>query len=195
MWVCGGSWLQVCLIHLLRWPLMAPASVTPQSHARTHWTQNGTSTLTCKSVWLLVQLCLSHASSVCMHCVSTAASVMPKFQCCYYCCCAVNYTVPLHFDKHCLSVLIHWPPVVTSELHVGLELEGILTELLSYSRYIIVLWQCWLGHLTDMTYNVFGGTLNPTQLYQCKCSAVYYAVFLHISEPISTFIIILIRLK
>jgi len=31
-----------------------------------------------------------------------------------------------------------------------------------------VLWHCWLGHLTckiipDMTYNVFGGTLTPTQ--------------------------------
>ena len=34
-----------------------------------------------------------------------------------------------------------------------------------------VLWQCWLGHLTctivpDMTYNVFGRTLNPTQSWQ-----------------------------
>ena len=45
-------------------------------------------------------------------------------------------------------------------------------QLLSFSA-----WHCRLGHLTcknlivpDMTYNVFGGTLNPTLLYYCVCS-------------------------
>ena len=39
-----------------------------------------------------------------------------------------------------------------------------------------VLWHCWLGHLnrknSDMTYNVFGGTLNLAQLnlWHCKMS-------------------------
>ena len=44
-------------------------------------------------------------------------------------------------------------------------LPGGLTHLLSFSD-----WHCWLGHLARkivpyITYNVFGGTLNPTLLY------------------------------
>ena len=54
-----GCWFQVCLIHLLRWPSMVRASVIRQNHARIHWTQNGTSTLTCGSIFLLVSLSVS----------------------------------------------------------------------------------------------------------------------------------------
>ena len=52
-------------------------------------------------------------------------------------------------------------------------------QLLSFSA-----WHCWLGHLTgknrpDMTYNVFGGTLNPTLLL-CHTFALIMAVSLHV---------------
>jgi len=47
----------------------------------------------------------------------------------------------------------------------------------------LVLWHCWLGHLTrkpvlDMTYNVFSGTLNPTESINQSFSCLVCFVFI-----------------
>jgi len=50
----------------------------------------------------------------------------------------------------------------------------------------LVLCHCWLGHLTrkivDMTYNVFGGTLNPTQS-MCHMINCYFLRRFFLHEP------------
>jgi len=50
-----------------------------------------------------------------------------------------------------------------------------------FSCFGAVLWCCWLGHLThkivsEMTYNVSSGTLNPT-IPQHTIVLVYFVIF------------------
>jgi len=58
---------------------MVQASVIQLNHARTHWTQNGTSTLTCKSIYCVVGLCacvdVVGVASKWQHCYCTAATL------------------------------------------------------------------------------------------------------------------------
>jgi len=78
--------------------------------------------------------------------------------------------------------LSHWDPYA---MHIGGCLELYYCNMVEWSwwDYLIcktnwlpsVLWHCWFGHMTckivpDMTYNVFGGTLN---LAQSICLNVY----------------------
>jgi len=68
--------------------------------------------------------------------------------------------------------------------HGGVDLMELKPILRTYLPSVH--WHCWLGHLTyknpvpDMTYNVFGGTLNPAQsnpvVITMRCVA---AIFYH----------------